>query len=336
MSSDYHLRCFPYAGVSFPSESPFFPVTFVGSNGEKQVRFNQGYVFDYQSYDQDNKVEGGEEGEEPPPPVGGIKKIKVSIADSYSPSGQFYVKISTSAKSASVSSAELIQGKRDAKEEDFHYSAGNIEGDSIYTDGVGNFEIPACSFNSNGVIEDIYLRENIHWQKINFENQSASSNALNSFGVLYNWGEGEQFKDNPTVKFARIEQKIYSGAFPEGKEKVIKLERSTNNEGNIIVTTQFPEILDDETQILVRKTTPDEWEWVKPDPKDYTQLFYYDGDADRMKFFDIHNGCFFFVKNNEVKMLPHPAGATSEEPLCLKHDGNEPFWGECCDYYCDW
>lgn len=325
MSSDYHLRCFPYAGVSFPSESPFFPVTFIDSNGDKKVRFNQGYVFDYQSYGQDNEVEGGgtEEGETP---AGGVKKIKVSIEDSYPASGEFYVKILTSAKSAAISSAELIQGKRNSTR-DFHYSADNLDALSVYTDGVGNFQIPACSFNSDGVLEDIYLRENIHWQKINFENlpmTEGEAAPANSFGVLYNWGEGTQFNNNPTVQFARIEQKKYDGEFPEGKEKIIKLERSTRNEGNIIITTQFPEILDDETSVLVRKKE-NEWQWLNP-IKDYTQLLLYRSSTNALEFFDTEENGIFYTKDREPFMLPFPAFGSIETPSFLAYNGTDPFW----------
>lgn len=36
MSADYNLRNFPYAGLSIPSKSPFFPVVF-NENGAKKA-----------------------------------------------------------------------------------------------------------------------------------------------------------------------------------------------------------------------------------------------------------------------------------------------------------
>jgi hypothetical protein len=313
-NSDYHLRNFPYAGLSFPSESPFFPVVYNGSGGSKKARFNQGYVFDYQSLENS-----------------GIRKIKVEMDDEYPAEGDFHVDIITESDSAKVKSAEL---KNSSPEEElnFHYNAQNLGGLSVYTEGVGTFKVPACSFGENGIIENIYLRENIHWQKINFANEPSGSGDYkqeNSIGVLYNWGEGTQFNDNETVKFARIEQKPTGGSFPNGKEKVIKIERSTFNEANIVVTTQFPEIDDDETSILVRKKE-NEWEWLSPF-KDYTQLLLYRGDTgNNMQFFDVEENTMVYFKDRKPKLLQSPISgtATPENPYHLIHDGDLPSWVE--------
>jgi len=176
------------------------------------------------------------------------------------------------------------------------------------------------------------LRENIHWQKINFANEPSGSGDYkqeNSIGVLYNWGEGTQFNDNETVKFARIEQKPTGGSFPNGKEKVIKIERSTFNEANIVVTTQFPEIDDDETSILVRKKE-NEWEWLSPF-KDYTQLLLYRGDTgNNMQFFDVEENTMVYFKDRKPKLLQSPISgtATPENPYHLIHDGDLPSWVE--------
>jgi hypothetical protein len=309
MPSDYHLRNFAYAGLSFPSETPFFPVIFNDTGTLRKVKFNQGYVFDYQSY--------GESG---------VEKIAVSMEEEYPAEGKFYVKISTSAKDAAVANAELIKGETNAGK-DWHYSADNI-GDNInvYTTGLGNFQIPVCSFDTNGNLENVYLRENIHWQKINFANNPKPSGPAQSLGVLYNWGDGKNF-DSPTVKFGRIEQKKSDGIFPEGKEKFIKIEKSLNQEGDIVVTTQLPEILDDETSVLVRKKE-NEWDWVNP-IKEYTSLFVYNGETQQAEFFDVHNGCFFYVKDNQLQMLPHPNVPPYADPVCLKHNGVNPFWAAC-------
>ena len=310
-NSDYHLRNFHYAGLSFPSESPFFPVVYNGSGGSKKARFNQGYIFDYQ-YTRDS----------------GVKKIKVEMDDEYSADGDFYVDIITEPDSAKIKSATLKKGAME-QEENFHYSAQNLGMPTVYTEGVGKFQVPACSFGDNGVIENIYLRENIHWQKINFANEPSGSGDYkqgNSIGVLYNWGYGTQFNDNETVKFARIEQKPTGQSFPNGKEKVIKIERSTFNEANIVVTTQFPEIMDDETSILVRKKE-NEWEWKSP-YKDYTQLFLYRSDTNSMSFFDVEENTMIYFKERVPKILQFPqfGTATPEKPYFLAFDGTDPLW----------
>jgi len=316
MPFDYNLRTFPYANFSIPSESPFFPVVFNTVGNVKKVRFNQGYVFDYQSYNSS-----------------GINKISVAMEDEYPAQGDYYVKITTGPKTAKITTAELVQGNQDAADS-FHYSAENLDPSlAVYTNGEGNFQIPACSFESNGAIKNVYLRENIHWQKINFANlpkNTGKNPPANSFGVLYNWGDSTQFKDNPTVKFARLEQKNSSGEYPNGKEKVIKLEPSVTEAGNIVITTQFPEILDDETSLLVRKKE-NEWQWMNP-VKGYTQLFLYNvsGDAsgDAMEFFDVGENTMIYFKDRQPKTLPFPdsGSATPEDPYHLIYDGNLPSW----------
>lgn len=129
MPSDFNLRSFPYAGISVPSESPFFPVVF-DDNGSKKVRFNQGYVFDYGSS------------------LGGtgspVNKITVEMDDDYPAQDKFHVKIITSG-GTTVASATLETGEF-----------------SSTTDG--EYGVEVCSFGEDGNIENTYLRENIHWR----------------------------------------------------------------------------------------------------------------------------------------------------------------------------
>ena len=301
MPEDSNLRHFPTAGFSIPSESPFYP-TIVNQTSGKKVRFNQGYVFDYQSY--------GE---------AGINKLAVEMDELYPAEGKFYVEIKTGPKTARVTSAKLIAGEPSLSS-NFHYSADRIKDGYTYTNGQGEFHIPVCSFDENFVIENIYLRENIHWQKINFSNLAESSNREQSHGVLYNWGNDSEFSENPNVYFARIEQYESEGSWPEGKEKVIKLDE---NEGKITVTTQFPEIPDYETSILVRKKE-NNWEWLSP-TQGYTQLLLHRSSANALEFFDVNEGCFFYVKNGVPKMLPHPDYSEGYSTL-LTHEGDEPYW----------
>lgn len=129
MPSDFNLRSFPYAGISVPSESPFFPVVF-DDNGTKKVRFNQGYVFDY----------GASLGGEGSP----VNKITVEMDEDYPATGKFHVKIVTSG-GTTVTSATLEEGEFTSTTE-------------------GEYGVEVCSFGEDGNIEGSFLRENIHWR----------------------------------------------------------------------------------------------------------------------------------------------------------------------------
>lgn len=163
-----------------------------GVGADAIVNFNQGYVFDYQAAS-----------------TVGVNKIKVTDTYiDYSAAGdlEFYVEITTGPNSAKVTSAVLKQEEIES-DEYFHYSAKGLADESIaYTDGEGVFRIPVCKIK-DGNIKEIYLRENIHWQKINFESVEGpedQTETAQSVNILANYGTDTSFGDSPTVKFKKI------------------------------------------------------------------------------------------------------------------------------------
>jgi hypothetical protein len=258
---DIGLFTFPYQNLSVPNGIPFYPK--ITQTGEDiTVTFNQGYVFDYTS-----AKDGA-----------GVRKIKVTNCDteySLSSSNEFYLEIKTTSDLANIKSAEVKQGTAEADEKS-HYSAKNLWGEEVYEkNSDGSFKIAMCKIDKDGNIENLYLRENIHWQKINFENTKKEQNSEESFGVLYNWGDEENFNDNPTVKFSNLVQLV------EEEEQIIKLKKSVGGQ-NIVITTQLPLAGSDEMSVLYRSKT-NEWIWLQADQSKYQLLV---SDKGELKFFD--------------------------------------------------
>ena len=259
--SDLSAFHFPYHGFSVPNGIPFYP-KIKEVDGAKKVSFNQGYVFDFTSA-RGNK---------------GVRKIKVVGCDKeYEAADQhFHLEIKTSKDIANISSAEVKEGEASSTETE-HYSAKNIKDDDVYvyTEGEGIFRIPICQLDSEGNIIEWNLRENIQWQKINFENAPEEPESKKSIGVLYNWGDEETFNDNPTVKFSNLVQ------LDEKKEQIIELKRSESKK-NIVITTQIPLAGENEMSVLYR-SKENKWIWLQSDQSKYQILV---NDNGELKFFD--------------------------------------------------
>lgn len=137
--ADFHLRTFPYAGLAVPSESPFFPVI-MNIGGERKVKFNQGYVLDYQAsfFNLDSSSEKII-----------IHKVEgMELAYALGPENKKYiVSIIVDEEGNKIVSATF-------KEAD-----GEPEGENEYF-----FKV--CEINGDGSIIEIHLRENIHWQRV--------------------------------------------------------------------------------------------------------------------------------------------------------------------------
>ena len=130
--ADYNLRTFPYAGIAFPSESPFFPIVDgIGVDDTVTVNFNQGYVFDYRTITD-----------------GIAAKIKVSDMEAeftVEPSDKFYVLVDYSGTAIVASFIQQSNGSPAAPTEE------------------NKALVEVCTFGSNKELVDVYLRENIHW-----------------------------------------------------------------------------------------------------------------------------------------------------------------------------
>ena len=259
--SDLSAFHFPYHGLSVPNGIPFYP-KIKEVDGAKKVSFNQGYVLDFTST-RGNK---------------GVRKIKVVGCDKeYEAADKhFHLEIKTSQDIANISSAEVKEGEASSTETE-HYSAKNIKDDDVYvyTEGEGIFRIPICQLDSEGNIIEWNLRENIQWQKINFENAPEEPESKKSIGVLYNWGDEETFNDNPTVKFSNLVQ------LSEEKEQIIELKRSESKK-NIVITTQIPLAPEGKCSVLYRNAE-NKFIWLQADEQ-YTQILYQEGAE--MRFFD--------------------------------------------------
>ena len=259
---DIGLFTFPYQNLSVPNGIPFYPkITQTGK--EITVTFNQGYVFDFTS------VMGGQ----------GVKKIMVDGCDTIrnAKSKSFYLKITTGTDLANVTSATIQEGEPTSTEKS-HYSAKNISGgeeNEVYKGGAGVFNIPMCKIDGNGNITNLYLRENIHWQKINFENTKRETSCKESIGVLYNWGDEDKFNDNPTVKFSNLVQ------LKDEDEQIIKLKKSEDGQ-NIVVTSQLPLAGEYKMSVLYR-SLGNKWVFLQADETKYQILVNANGE---LKFFD--------------------------------------------------
>jgi hypothetical protein len=215
--ADINYLNYASLGLIIPSGIPFFPV-FSGSGDDAKVKFNQGYVFDYQAASSD-----------------GVKKIKVDGMDAEfnaKEDSDFCVEITTGPDTAKVNSA-ILKKEKASSSDSFHFSAKGLDGeDTAYTNGEGVFRIPLGKI-VNGSIKEIYLRENIHWQKINFESLDGSEtqdDRNSSANVLANYGTDTSFGDSPTVKFKKLLT----------DDDMIVLIKKAGDGKNIQITTRIP------------------------------------------------------------------------------------------------
>jgi hypothetical protein len=131
----FNYRKFNYKGISFPSETPFFPTVISVGDDDAVVSFNQGYVFNF------NEIL--------PIKVIGMDELKTVVKGD-----KFYVKLTIEKKSTPNSSNEEINIVVTA--ELFKTNANLTKVENIVY-------IKVCEFGDQGEIIDIYLRENIYW-----------------------------------------------------------------------------------------------------------------------------------------------------------------------------
>lgn len=312
--SDYQYRTFPHLNIAVPSESPFFPIISKKITDDKEefkAKFNQGYVFDYQSRDETNKT---------------IFKIKIGSMDQefdVTEGANFYVRVETYADQAEVLDGVFEMkklGEDGGMDEDFHYNAKNLDDDTkeIYDTGLGTFIIPVCKISKDGIIEEIYLRDNIHWQKTGFENfpkEDPKDETLDEpYGILQNWGEEDEFKGSPNVKFKRVVTRTleYNAEDPE---LIIQIEKKGKH---ILFKNQFPPVPKDKISILQRnagEAAAAEWEWcTTEDPKkEYILVAGHSGGEKRAIWFEIpEEGGILRGKprygkgSGEIDVFPYP------------------------------
>ncbi|MDB4314421.1 hypothetical protein N9955_00050 [bacterium] len=289
-------RTYPYAGVSAPSEAAFYPV----SDGES-ITFNDGYVFDYQS------LESDENSAIRTIFVGGLGPYPIAAAS-------YYVQITTDIGSSKVTSAEVMQGQPESITDGHHYSAGglDISGDpeSKYDAKSGTFNIKLCDIDVNGNVSNVYLRDNIHWQKTNYNNLGKDEDGdpyYNQKGLLYNWGDGDQQKfDNNSVEFRNIGTKLEG--FGVYEEAIMRLEVTPS--GNLNITTQIPQPPEDCSALLI-KDSADFWKW------------------------DCIGSGVMYGKGDNLNYVPNPDSdllgqATENSTIVLSYEGTvddgNPFW----------
>jgi len=308
---DYGYFSYPHVGINVPNTCPFFPNIRTDAAGITYIRFNQSYVFDWQT-----KKEGYKELEVIK--ISGIDQI-FQIPAEETQDTRFFVKITTAESQANVASAS-IEKKYDDEVKggsgDFHYSADNPE--DGYANKSGEFWIPVCNFNKDGVLIDLFLRENIHWQKINFANLPEEGSAENCFGVLKKWGD-TPFNDNPNVTFQNLIQR--EAEYTETGEHFIKLEQSG---GGIVITTQLP-ALEENQQCLLWRSSDNQWQWIKG-IKENAQLLFKNKDGE-LSFVDTYDGVPY-VNNDELQFLRFDeAGSPSPElPSFVAYDGTDLTW----------
>lgn len=273
-----------------------------GVGADAIVNFNQGYVFDYQAAS-----------------TVGVNKIKVTDTYiDYSAAGdlEFYVEILTAPDRSKVNSASIKEGSISSSS-NFHYNAQELDGGgNAYTNGEGIFKIPLCKI-SNGNIQEIYLRENIHWQKINFANTEIDQSAANSFGVLASWGDSSSvFGDSPPVKFKRITQKS-SGDDEIIPEHIIEIQNG-NGGDDIIITTQFPKVPKDVGSLLFRKSD-NTWEWTEIPENKAGVIGYYNNELQFIE--NTTNG--YYLKSDDISQPPTwAAGGAGGDGLPAGNQGD--------------
>jgi hypothetical protein len=205
---------YPYANISVPNGIPFYPNVVSGQGADTKVSFNQGYIFDYQNIDLDTQT---------------IKKIKVEDCSGlFDAQGKYFLEVTTEdGKSSNIASAKLIKAENGTSNEQFHYASKNLPDGNVYSNGQGKFCYPFCVFDEKGGIQDLYIRENIHWQKTNHENVG------NGEKVLYEWGDGASTFNGGTLKFRSIEgvSGVSVSASSDGKTIQIGISEDSSSSG---------------------------------------------------------------------------------------------------------
>lgn len=237
--ADYFYYTFSENGsvYSVINSTPFFP-HIIEFGTETYVQFNKGYLFNYGSTEGTkptpfkNQVGGNVVYFLDTIPVegGNIEDIEL-IGDIGFPDEDlifkinggdiFYIEIRTSTDGAYVDDVYLYKYQEYTPSEgssDFHYglqsALNEIRQDDptlqegspnlkLYS-GKGLFRIPLCMFNSQKKLQYIYLRENIHWQKIGFQ-QLIGGSGSTAQPLFFDIAEGEtNFGQNPNVQLRSL------------------------------------------------------------------------------------------------------------------------------------
>lgn len=169
-------------------KTPFWPVTFsVGD--EHKVRFNPGYLIDYQAQS-GSKVTKFQQVTLRPTNMDKVFNLKDG--------GKFYLEVSTSGNSATPVSLEIMQIDDEPPEEvdNWHFGSLNVEEVGYISDN-SFFRIPMASFNKEtGEIKEVCLRENLHYQKVHHQNMGGGdARIIKSIGET-----NEIYGANPPVQ----------------------------------------------------------------------------------------------------------------------------------------
>lgn len=173
---------------------PFWPISWRDDSGVLKVRFNPGYLVDYQK-------RGG-------------SKITSNLQNVYRPDNiettfrlengnMFFLNIKTSGNESAPITLSIEQVSETPNSiSDWHFGSINVESVGYQSNtSDGGFRIPMCMFDSStGILKEIVLRENIHYQKFHMENVGGGPGR-----VLKTIGESSgSFGSNPPTQLRSI------------------------------------------------------------------------------------------------------------------------------------
>lgn len=174
-------------------KTPFWPLVYYDADNKIKVRFNPGFLINYQS----------QEGEKIADNTQFILRPSNMDESFLIESGnEFYLELTTS-RSAPVSMTIVQLGEEDGEPESndkFHFGSINVATDG-YEQEEGVYRIPLCAIDSDtGIIKEVCLRENIHWQKSHYENmQGGDARVLKTIGV-----EPDRYGSDPATQFRAV------------------------------------------------------------------------------------------------------------------------------------
>lgn len=208
------------SAIALYEKTPFWPYVFRDVDNSIRVRFNPGYVIDYQNQTGD-KI------------IGNVQKTfrPSNMDDSFTvntANGKFFVlEIATSQTSAAISSVTIVQLKEaPALNNAWHFGSVNVNPYGYYLATSDKFRIPMCIIDeTSGDIKEVCLRENIHYQQFHMENRPGGDAR-----VLKTIGETpSKYGENPSTSFRSI--KGVSPIVVEETPDVIYISYSTSTSG---------------------------------------------------------------------------------------------------------
>ncbi len=208
-NADLSAFYYPNLGIQVPNAIPFYPIV-TGYGEDARVKFNQGYIINFQDIDGDGLAKI---------PVDNVGK-EWEVLDK-----KFFIKIKTNEQSSAIQTAEILDKADEQFGQDFHYSSLVEEADGAYTKAKGIFMVPLCEFDDKGGLKHLYLRDNILWQKTNYSCGDGSG-----YGLVYSWGDSpDVFGSNPLVRFRKIaaREPLHIEVKEDGKTLEIYLDPQT-------------------------------------------------------------------------------------------------------------